>query len=345
MQKKFFEILIAIVTPVIGVAIFTFVIKGPWSSHTLPALPIYQGLLAYFSLITLGFSYTKNRRNIIGIKFIPVIFAIIIFPILFYAGNGVDTKLIMAFVMLFFLVSSISFIKLSLKNSSGYLTYQLFVSACLPFSIVLDVEIIYIICLFLFFILVVSIYQNVKNFESYNYSVSGLEPIKSILIQAPLLILPFFDILIINVIGNSRYENYVIINKYTTGIFNLIFAYAQFKLLFGHTLFNFKLLSFGLVALGLSVVILSLYHDERLLFLLISILSLGVNISSLLIRNILLTGITIGFALVGPAAVALYYFSFIFLSAYIETNTGIFILLMFATISFPVCVRWFLRLY
>lgn len=345
MKKKFLEMLFIVGTPIIGVAIFTFVIKGPWSNRTLSALPVYQGLLAYFSLITLGFSYTKSRRKILGIKIIPIVFSIILLPILFYVGNGANFKLVAAFVMLLFLVSAISFIKLTLNNRRSYRVFQLIASAGLPVCIVLDIEFTFAFCIVLLYILALDIYRNVRYFEDYNYFDGGMESLKSISIQAPLLMLQFFDIVLIDIIGNSKYQNYTLIMKYAAGIFNLIFSYAQFKLLFGHVMFNVKIFRFVLMAIGLALGILSFYQDEQIFFFMVAFLPLGTNISSLLIRNTLMTGITIRFALVGPLAVALYYLSLIFFGAYIEINPSIFIFLMFAAVSFPVYICWLLRLY
>lgn len=334
------RLFIIVITPLSGVISFTLMVKGGWSNNLAVKLPIYQGLSAYFSLVTLGFSYIATKQNILGIKIIPLILAIIGIPVCFYSYSGISYELVIPFVLILFQATALSFISLVLGCKHCYLKLQFFMSAFLPVCLALHQIYLILACAILFIFLLSKIYKNSKVFGFYTHSSVGYDLVKSLLIQSPLFILPFFDIFIIKKIGQLHYENYAVINKYITGILNMLFYYSQLKLLFGGGGVNVKYLLISLGTLLPFIILLSFSHNSYAFILLITLFAVSVNISSLLIRKMLLDGISIYLSLLGPISIALYYSSLIFFSDGIERNNGIFIALMFFSVTFPILVRF-----
>lgn len=340
MPEKIFGFFLVVLTPIIGLISFTVIVKGSWSDQLVITLPLYQGLSAYFSLIALGFSYIPSRKNILGKKIIPLILGTIGLPVVFYICNGIQPGFVIPFVAILFLVTAISFINLTLGCRRTYLIFQCLVSASLPICMVLEKVYLLIICLLLFAFLFFKVYKRRNLFGSYSYSDGGLGHAKSLLIQSPLFLLPFFDILIVQKIGQANYENYAVINKYITGFFNLLFSYSQFRLLFGGGGVNSKVFVTSLVVLTPFVLSLSLYQNTWSFMLSIALLSLSMNISSLLIRKMLLDGISVHFSMLGPLSIAIYYGALIILDENIKDNNGLFIALMFIAVTFPILIKF-----
>ena len=82
--------LLTFVPPIFGILVFTFIVKLFNNDLVATRLPYYQGLMSYYSLFYMGFTYVTNRYSIKGNKmlFFFNFNLFITYYILFYYWNG-----------------------------------------------------------------------------------------------------------------------------------------------------------------------------------------------------------------------------------------------------------------
>jgi len=314
--------------PLLGIIIFTYILKFSGFEQVQLRLPLFQGLTSYFSLIFLGFTYIKNRHKIIGIKIIPLLILIFVFPILYYIYNGLDTILTLVLAIILFLNSITSYILLTKNNRKNYLYYLILLAILLPLCLVLNVLILLFIVIIIVIILFSVIIPQWKNFESFEYSENGLNIVKSLLLQSPLIILPFFDFKIAELIGPVNYSNYVLMFKYINGFIVLLFSFKQLNLIFDGSLAKQDRIVYQLITTLLILVICSFFEGYFLFAISVGLLSLGLNLSSLLIRKELLNGISFRHSLIGLFFVLFYLTVINEFGSFITLTNSVFIVFM-----------------
>jgi len=305
-DPRLFTRALTFLPPILGIVIFTYLVKYSGFESVPIRIPIFQGLTAYFSLILLGFTYIKNRQNIFGIKIIPLLAFIIIFPTVFYTYNGIG----IIFTLLFVLIQSfsliIAYISIIKGNINNYLLLGCINSIVLPLCLAFNELFLLLICICLLILLLYILLPLRTKLGSFDYSGSGLNAVKSILLQSPLIILPFFDFKIAELIGLEKYSNYVLIFKYINGFIVLLYSYKQLNLTFSGVLSKKKIIVYQLLAILITLIICSNFESYFLFAVSIALFSYGINLCSLLIRKALLDGISFLLSIIGLISVFLY---------------------------------------
>lgn len=315
--------------PLLGVIIFTYLVKYSGFNSVPKRIPVYQGLTAYFSLILLGFTYIKNRYNVFGKKIIPIIIVIILFPISFYAFNAADITFILLFVFIQFFTFAINYIALIKGNVNNYLLLGCFNSVVLPFCLAVNDFSLFVICMVLL-VLFVCLFIPIKNkLGLFSYSENGVNIVKSFLLQSPLIILPFFDFKIAELIGAEKYSNYVLLFKYINGFIAVMFSYKQLNLTFSGDLLKKQMIVYQMIVILAVLIICSTFGNNYVFALSIALFSYGINLSSLLIRKALLDGVPLRFTIIGLASVLAYILLIYNCGVLISTTNSAFITFMF----------------
>ena len=323
------------IPPVFGIIVFTFIVKLLDNDLVAIRLPYYQGLMSFYSLFYMGFTYVTNRHSILGKKMLLILILIYLFPTIIYSHTGIDVMVVILLSLIFFLSSCILYLLLLKEKLIFYITFTALNSIILPFTLILNLF--YLILLtFLLFILLIYTYVKVKKYLSYFiYKTNGLDIIKSIFIHSPFLIFPFFDYKIQEIIGVLSYENYILSYKYINGLITILFSYAQLSLLFNGEFKRGTLILRILMIIFFLIVALVSFNYKLIFLILLGLYSLAVNLSSLLLRNKLINGINFSQSLLGLIFLSLYIISLTSFRNYISLNLNLFVLLMFISMVLP----------
>jgi len=340
-DKKLITRLLTILPPLLGVVLFTYIIKYSGIKAVPLRIPLFQGLSAYFSLILLGFTYIKNRQNVIGYKIVIILFLIMLFPILFYVYNGLKLDITVIFVVLQFFASIILYLTIVRGKMIQYLLFACVNSIVMPLSLALNEIALVILCFCLIIIFIYLFLYNRHKFGHFNFEDSGLNVIKSIFFQSPLIILPFFDFKIAEIIGRESYSNYVLYYKYINGIIVLLFSYKQLNLTFSGELSKKKRIIFELIFILFALFFCILLGNIYSLLISIALYSIGVNLCSLLIRNALLSGVPFYYTLIGFFSTIIYSITIFNCGSFISLSNSLFIVLMFISTLIPALFNYF----
>lgn len=331
------EYVYVVAAPVLGILAFSFVLKGPWSGYVDFKLPLYQGITSFYSFALLGFFYSGINSSLIHKKFLYLYLTLLLVPMFFYWFLQFPIFFIVVYSVIFLLKSSISYLYFYEKNKNGYFFFQIISSFLLPFAMLVNKQLLVLSALFLFLLFIKKL-KNIEHTSVYKHSVHGIELAKSLLIQSPLILLPLFDIFIVDIIGQNNYQSYIFQNKFVVGFFNLIFSYQQFNLLFNSEKVKESMLLVALNFLAIGIFFFSIMDGFWSFLFLLILCSIAANISSLIIRKILLNGITFSFALTGPIMVLAYYLSLTFFDKYIFRFNGIFVLFTYLATVLPIYI-------
>jgi hypothetical protein len=316
------------IPPLLGILIFTYLVKFSGFDAVPQRIALYQGLSAYFSLVLLGFTYVKNRNKITGIKIIPVILVLVAFPTIFYIYHGIDIMLTALFVCIMFLSSMISYFMLIKNKIHDYLLYTIVASIILPFCLAVNTFVLILVVIGMFVVLIYLAMAIRQDLQSFDFSESGLNIIKSLLLQSPLIMMPFFDFKIAELIGLEKYTNYVLLYKYINGIIAVLFSFVQLNLMFSGELKKMKTIISSLLLIIIFSTI-SLFVDNLIIFaFMIGLYSFGVNLSSLIIRSKLMNGVRFASTYSGAFFVLCYFISLDLFKNQIHDNSNYFILFM-----------------
>ncbi|MDP3946422.1 MAG: hypothetical protein Q8Q51_11055 [Lutibacter sp.] len=328
-NSKLFTRALTFLPPILGIFVFTYILKYSGYESILIRISTFQGVIAYFSLILLGFTYVKHRQDILGIKIIPILIFMVLFPVLFYIYQGADALFTTLFVLIQFFTLIIVYIMIIKGSIIKYLLLGSFNSIFMPFCLILNELVLLFICIGLL-ILVVFIFLSFRdNLRGFNYSENGINFIKSILLQSPLIILPFFDYRIAELISVEKYSNYVLIYKYINGFISVIFSYKQLNLSFSGHLIKKQLIIYQLIAIFFLLLICSWFESYYMLMISVALYSFGINLSSLFIRKALLDGILLRLSFIGIISVFLYIILIYKFGGLITIANNSFIILMF----------------
>lgn len=342
-NPKFIKLL-TFIPPLFGIVVFSYIVKFLKIYSVDIRLPMYQGLMSFFSLISMGFMYVRDKNAIYGKKILPFLTLVYLFPILVYISKGTDSSTVIIISSIFFINSCILYLLLLNDNFLYYLFYSAINSIILPFTLCFNL-------VYLFIYLCISFYTAYLIFKSLKYklivfkfSENGFDILKSIFIHSPFLIFPFFDYKIQEIIGANIYSNYVLLNKYINGGITILFSYTQFKLIYSANLKNINSLKLLLFVVTFIMLSISWINNFFVFSFILFLYSLGVNLSSLLVRNELINGLSIKKSLFGLIFVFIYMFSLNVFSRYISSNNNIFILLMFLFVVIP-CILTTWKIY
>jgi len=328
-NRKLFTKILTFIPPVFGICVFSYIVKYSGYESILIRIPTFQGIIAYFSLILLGFTYVKKRQDIFGIKIIPILIIMVLFPILFYIYQGSDAFFTILFTLIQFFMLIITYVMIIKGSVIKYLLLAFFNSIFIPFCLILNVLVLSLICLSLLIFVFYLLLSIRKNLGEFNYAESGLNFVKSLLLQSPLIILPFFDFRIAELIGVEKYSDYVLIYKYINGFITVIFSYKQLNLSFSGNLEKKHLIVYQLIAIFLLLIICSWFESFYMVMVSIALYSFGINLSSLFIRKALLDGILFSHSIIGIISVLLYVLLIYKLGGLITITNSSFIIFMF----------------
>ena len=330
LEKKTVTRLLTFLPPMFGVSIFTYLLKFSEIESVSTRIPLFQGVTAFFALILLGFTYTKSRESILGIKIVPILLGIFIFPIVFYVYSGAEFFFTILFVIIQLCLLITNYTMIIKGNINSYLLLAIINSIILPLTLAVNLLVLSIICIVVFLITLYILSSVRGKLGEFNYSNQGSDVIKSILLQSPFIILPFFDFKIASIIGIERYTDYVLFYKYINGVIVLLFSYKQLNLVFSGDLKRKNLIIYQLFfALGILIII-SFFKSWIFFVISIAIYSYGINLSSLLVRKNLLDGISFNKTLIGPICVIFYILIIFNFEDLIKNTENIFIIFMYA---------------
>lgn len=323
------------VPPVFGIIVFTSIVKLLDNDLIALRLPYYQGLMSFYSLFYMGFTYVTNRYAILGKKMLFFLTLIYLIPTIIYSNTGMDVMVVVLLSLIFFINSCIQYLLLLKEKLIYYILFTALNSTVLPITLILNLF--YLIVLtFMLIILFIYVYVNVnKSLSYFVYTQNGLDIIKSIFIHSPFLIFPFFDYKIQEIIGVLSYGNYVLFYKYINGSITILFSYSQLSLLFKGGLKRSNLILKILMIIFFLIIIMVSFKNNVIFIILLMLYSFGVNLSSLLLRNKLINGIQFSQSLLGLLFLSFYVISLNSFRNYISLNINLFVLLMFLSMVFP----------
>lgn len=218
------------VSQVCGLLSFTVVAKFLLSSEEMRGLASYQGCQAVSAFFAMSIQYSSSRTRIFGVKFACFLLAIYGFAafILVFIGN--EPGRILALMVVFATASYGSLLLAALNRFSLLLCLQIFNSLIIPFAVINAVGVAAV-----FLLLVLSLIWFLKDsliaLSDMRLFEDGKNWASSLSLQAPLVLLPVFDGILIQIIGPEVYRNYALILKYCTGPINFAFAASQFRVL------------------------------------------------------------------------------------------------------------------
>lgn len=323
------------VPPIFGIIVFTCIVKLLDNDLVAIRLPYYQGLMSFYSLFYMGFTYVTNRHAILGRKMFFCLILIYLFPTIIYSNTGMDVMVVILLSSIFFINSCILYLLLLKEKLIYYILFTALNSIILPVTLILNLFYLIVLTLFLFFLFVHTYLKVKKNLSYFIYNQNGLDIIKSIFIHSPFLIFPFFDYKIQEIIGVLSYGNYVLFYKYINGLITILFSYSQLSLLFKGDLKRGNLILKTLLLIFFLIISLVSFNNNYIFLILLVLYSLSVNLSSLIMRNKLMNGIKFSQSLLGILFLSLYVVSLNSLRNYISLNMNLFVLLMFLSMMLP----------
>ncbi|AQX83650.1 hypothetical protein I6H88_11315 [Elizabethkingia bruuniana] len=320
--------LMTFVPPFLGIIVFSYIVKFSHFENVTNRLPIYQGISSYFSLILIGFTYIKNRNAIKGRKILLPLTVVILIPLVGYYFANIDICTTTLILLVSFLSSAILYIMLVRKKMFNYLLFSIINSVLLPTTLFVN-TIVFVLIIIGLLIILYYVYSSVKKrLVVFNYSDGGIDILNSILLHSPYILFPFFDFLIQRAIGTKHYNDYVLINKYINGGITLLFSYKQLSLMFSGELKRKGAIIMALISI-LILSILGVFINNWVVFIImIGLYSFGVNLSSLVVRSKLMSGIYFWISMIGPVFVGLYVLSLFFFKNNIEENNHLFVFFM-----------------
>lgn len=334
-ENKHLIRLMTFIPPLLGVVVFSYIVKFSHNIHVPSRLPIYQGVSSFFSLILIGFTYIKNRKAIKGYKLLPILLVIFTLPILGYFFAKMDFVFTFLMTTLSFVSSGILYLLLINGKVFYYLLYSIVNSFISPIVLMVN-NYTFVLCIIILLIIFFYIYKHVKNsLYKFCFNDGGVDIMKSIFLHSPFILLPFFDFVIQSAIGLKQYGDYVLLNKYLNGGITLLFSYKQLNLMFSGDLKKIHIIIKMLIGVLLISLIGVFFKDFIIFAIMIAAYSFGVNLSSLIVRSKLMTGISFTISFVGLLFVGFYFLGITLFKFQIQKNAQIFIMIMTISTVLP----------
>jgi hypothetical protein len=247
-------------------------------------LPTYNFAISATSIVFLGLAYRQNR-------FVPTLQ-----HILTLQGAALAWSMYFSFfedgrgyVMAGLCVSvlaSVSIILLQMLarfTRPRYLIGATILSATVPNILWLDLWVVTAIAIALLGVTMKMAKDIATSNERTSYEFR--QSFYSIALQIPLLSLTLFDPMIAKIMGLSAYVDYAILLKIANGIFLLLFSHLQLNILQNDTnSVNLRLVSFSSFILLIIMLINSMFHGLISVFIQCCILSLIINLVSIIVR-------------------------------------------------------------
>ena len=270
--------------PLIGVSTFTLIVYF-FENKVSVRLPIYQGVSSVYALIMIPLYFNQQRLKIKGIILKGILF-ITLGVCLFYFLNGNDLNLILSMITINLIVNIVNFINVLNGNKVRYLIFLCLNSLLLPLSLFLEYLNIYLISIILIIINLQLFREIFHKLEFFEVKDDLLPILKSLISHIPFLLFPILDFKLVKLIDYDLYKNYVLLFKYINGFFVLVFSKIQLDILIdkGKKLnFDYKK---KINIILIIMFFLSYYHNKYVLIIIISLYSIGINIMSIEIRNL-----------------------------------------------------------
>ncbi len=320
--------LMTFVPPLLGIIVFSYIVKFSNNILIPDRLPLYQGITSYFSLILIGFTYIKSRYSIDGIKIILPLLLIIILPLIGYYLAKVNIVVTIFIVAISFLSSAILYLLLIKNMMFYYLVFSIVNSVILPMTLIAGYDIFFFLVIF-FLVIFCLIYKQVRpTLTMFNYLNSGRDVLSSIFLHSPYILLPFFDFIIQKALGKVDYNNYVLFSKYINGGITLMFSYKQLNLMFSGELKRMNLIVVMLFSIMFVSTVIVFFDNRYIFVFMIALYSLGVNLSSLIIRSKLMRGIDFYHSMIGLVFVSIYFSCIYVFKDSIRYNKNLFVFFM-----------------
>lgn len=318
---------------ILGIIIFTFVVKMSENPKVVDRLYIYQGILSWYSLLILSITYIKERSSVISVRYVPFYCVFIILPVFYY--KNYEYVILLSSLVFFF--NAIPFLFLIHNARRNNIISQSIASIVLPLSLLFDVSLLLAACLVGLFLLISILLKTARKPDEKLTIANGLRKIAiSLSLQLPLLIFPMFDSRIICIIGKEQYANYVVISKYIYGFFVFAFTRIQYELAISGQLDNYKKYYYQLVVALIIEIPITLIEAQYAWIVAVVVYSYGNNLSSLLIRRKIIDGIPKLYFLIGLFSTAIYLILVTCFPTLLIMHNKIFLLYMLVLCSFPI---------
>jgi hypothetical protein len=287
--KAMLSILYAGLPQIIGISTFLLITTLAITAQSVDILAAYQAGSAVAALTFLGLAYSEKNTRINLPFLINYLTLLAICSIVYSMVLNSSSIIKINVVSVFFTVSLMGITQYIIYSFFGVKIYfyALLISSILvPCILIIDTVFLIVITI----AIVITIFFTVKKFNiSINSNLILWKPaIKSLLVQTPFLIYPIFDFILVELISENFYIDYVQLSKVTIGFGAFIFSRLQLLTLSGN-FFYFKLKSDRFMALLFcGILIFTIYLDNYLgLIIQCIILSIVINLSSLTSRALL----------------------------------------------------------
>lgn len=280
---------IAAAPQVLGLVTQILIIKVFFVSAATQALSAYQFALTVSSIFYLGLAY---QQTFIRIRLGPVVFSqLALFLIAGLSGSGFIDRYFLTlslFLSYFLTISLIQYAVLRVLNGNLYIAVSAIISVASPQLLWIGEIPTAALAIMLFFAFLIWSYRRDDNETSTDdLKVSSLRPIfYSILLQSPLLTLALFDPLLAVVVGPAFYVNFVLLQKITNGIALLAFSRTQLKIVLKqYRISNFYQFAGIFVFIALMSAAGDVLWGPYALPVRCILLSLNINVASMVIRD------------------------------------------------------------
>jgi hypothetical protein len=332
------EVGLVIVAPLVGLLVFTVVVRGGLGSFPIQNLVLYQGNQAYFSLVSMALYYLKHRNNILGVSGAIFIGLLTSVPIIYYliALNGSPRSVLISLIFAFASIATI--VNIAIGKRRQFLWFQLAASAILPLSIIANRYLFAIAITGVAIYVYVNVRHHIGRFGMFSFPELGWSAGLALLTQAPLVTFPVCDNLLTKLIDHKQYLTYILAFKYSAGCINLIFSYFQYRVLFGNEDEAVTINPLHIAA----VVILSfagLWVAQWSLVPMVVLLVYALNISSLYVRNMIRKQTRWTHAVYGMVAISLYAITLTRSPSWLS-HQGTFLFLLTACVCLPPILMW-----
>lgn len=328
---------------VLGLIVQVLIIKVFFASSAAQTLSAYQFALTVSSIFYLGLAYQRAFIRISG-------FAVLIAQSLLFLAAALasywfaDTYVVTLCLYLsyFLTISLMQYAVLGSLNRNTYIAATTAISVLSPQLLWIGNLATLGLALVLLFLLAKC--QGRRKTSGEPNSELNSEPLGgisySILLQSPLLMLSLFDPLLAAIVGSNFYVNFVLFQKFTNGIALLAFANIQMKIVLKqYRISAFRAPAISLVVIAALSAATGLFSSHYALAVQCALLSLSINIASLVVRDHLQWGEKSYFLLAMSVGAVLTYGSIIYGAFYAGLKLTDVVTLMILIITIPaLCV-------
>ncbi|MCC5610833.1 hypothetical protein LC612_29830 [Nostoc sp. CHAB 5834] len=282
--SRILQLLWAAAPQVAGLVAQIIIIKWMTVPEVALRLPTYNFAISATSIVFMGLAYRQNRfvpsyQHILTLQGAALAWSM--YFSFYEDGRGYVIAGLCVSVL-----ASVSIILLQMLarfTRPQYLIGATILSAAVPNILWLDLWVVVAIAVGLLGVTMKMAKDIATSNEQTSYDFG--QSLYSIALQIPLLSLTLFDPMIAKIMGLQAYVDYAILLKIANGVFLLLFSHLQLNILQNdNNNINLRLISFLSFVLLILISIISMLHGTVSVFVQCCILSLIINLVSIIVR-------------------------------------------------------------